>query len=462
MQERNFERQVKQRLEEFDIPPSAPVWQKVEREIRRRKERRRLVLWLLPFLLAGGAFLLWTISGNDNTTVSAVTTSTQPSPNQAVPQNEPVGKGIEKNNITTGNSAKSQENYTATSSEKSKSIPLDQEETGHKADLISKSKSQKTTTARKTSGQQRPVSQQDQLVPGNKDISTEVTEAIAPPIASTETTEAPSHDADSSANVTAKELRKETEKQPATKPAAEPVKSMEKKEEKNKEDKKWKIALHGSAGYAESAESFFPLIGAAETNVVPTSVGFAPNPTPSPLRKGLYGAFGLQFTRPLSNRLSFTTGIQYSYASTQQMVGYKRKRDSLTTRLAAEDEEYTFYNDRTNNFTNSYHYIEVPAGIDVKLFPSLPIELHAGFSLSALISGDALHYDRISNTYYRNNEQLRKTGINWFSGFSYGLMKNKLKLGPHIQYGIQSLNSTDSTNKKHLLMAGLRVKWMLK
>jgi hypothetical protein len=53
-----FEKQVQQKLDELKLVPSGPVWQKVEEQIRKKKDRRRRVLWLplLVLLLTGGVW----------------------------------------------------------------------------------------------------------------------------------------------------------------------------------------------------------------------------------------------------------------------------------------------------------------------------------------------------------------------------------------------------------------------
>ena len=61
MQEQNFEKQVQLKMEELNLTPSAPVWQKVEKEIRKKKDRRRLILWLFLFLLVGGGTATWLV-----------------------------------------------------------------------------------------------------------------------------------------------------------------------------------------------------------------------------------------------------------------------------------------------------------------------------------------------------------------------------------------------------------------
>ena len=60
-----FEKQVKQKMEELDFVPSTPVWNKIEEQIRHKNDRRRLFLLLPLFvlLLAGG--IIWMVYKND-------------------------------------------------------------------------------------------------------------------------------------------------------------------------------------------------------------------------------------------------------------------------------------------------------------------------------------------------------------------------------------------------------------
>ena len=60
MSTNNFEKQVRKKMDELDFMPSGAVWEEVEKKIRKRKERRRLLLWLPLFgLLLGSAFWIY-------------------------------------------------------------------------------------------------------------------------------------------------------------------------------------------------------------------------------------------------------------------------------------------------------------------------------------------------------------------------------------------------------------------
>jgi type VI protein secretion system component VasF len=50
MPEKDFEKQVQEKMEELRLRPGDPVWDKIERTLR--KEKRRRVFFILP-LLAG-------------------------------------------------------------------------------------------------------------------------------------------------------------------------------------------------------------------------------------------------------------------------------------------------------------------------------------------------------------------------------------------------------------------------
>ena len=44
MQEQNFEKQVKQKMEELSLTPSVPVWKKVEEQIRKKKRTKVVIV----------------------------------------------------------------------------------------------------------------------------------------------------------------------------------------------------------------------------------------------------------------------------------------------------------------------------------------------------------------------------------------------------------------------------------
>ncbi len=60
MSKNDFEKQVRKKMDELSFTPSEPVWSEIEKNIRKRKDRRRLLFWLFLGLLLGGGTWIYT------------------------------------------------------------------------------------------------------------------------------------------------------------------------------------------------------------------------------------------------------------------------------------------------------------------------------------------------------------------------------------------------------------------
>ncbi len=59
MHENNFEKQVREKMDQLGFDPADSVWERVDKEINKEKKRRRPLFWLFFFsglALAGGAY----------------------------------------------------------------------------------------------------------------------------------------------------------------------------------------------------------------------------------------------------------------------------------------------------------------------------------------------------------------------------------------------------------------------
>src|SRR5687767_10974347 len=54
MPDHEFEKNVKHRMEELRIPPSHPVWVRLDAELNRKEKRRRKIFWI-PLSLAAAS-----------------------------------------------------------------------------------------------------------------------------------------------------------------------------------------------------------------------------------------------------------------------------------------------------------------------------------------------------------------------------------------------------------------------
>lgn len=455
MQEYNFERQVKETMENFSVPPSTPVWQKIEKEIRQKKERRKVVLWLLPLLFAGGLWLMLSERRSDGNDASATIQSTPASTEQNSPAKAPlapVDPVQTKTTDVTASTNKQPLTYSTTKDTREISREI---VTGKDGSFISSGKS---TNNRQFKRPHANTSDSKNKKPASR--------TTYPAISSLNT---------GITSDTSKIITIEPEAAPDISPAAEITKtppevltidiktdtvavaSAEPKIEPTSRPRKWKIGVQATGGYAQMMKTFFPTTAMPEASVVPTAIGFIPRVGPNEPTPGPAFSAGVMFTNTLSTNMKFTTGLQYNYASTFQQFGEKSvgSWNGVTPQSQSRDSSIVLY--RSGNqfrYTNKYHFAEIPAAVEMRLFSTLPVNLHAGVSLSVLVASNAVSFDGSNDLYYHQKDKLNALGVNVHGGFSYSFAKERLKIGPHLQYDLMPVHI--GSEKRYLLTGGIR------
>ena len=119
----DFERQVQQKMEELDLVPSAPVWEKIESQISDKKDRRRYVLWffLLCLLLGGGVTWL-SLQSDDLKDLSKTESQYEHNENKSsnTTSNPQTSPSIKNQTITDNENPTVKEIQTITQTEKTK------------------------------------------------------------------------------------------------------------------------------------------------------------------------------------------------------------------------------------------------------------------------------------------------------------------------------------------------------
>lgn len=470
MQEQNFEKQVQLKMEELNLTPSAPVWQKVEKEIRKKNDRRRLILWLFLFLLVGGGTTTWLVMDKpakeniatapvkkqDNNAATSITESNQtnqPSaptetitddPGSTLNINEPF---TPNNEVNTNTSSDNITDINKTKGEDRKNINRN----------IPVNRTQKNIEAVST------IDKNDQVVSKPQEELPKPLKEESKPV---ETETEPVVETAKPANEP-----KPTEKQVIP---VEPVKAdtVTTKEEKKKEaevivkkdeseSSKWKLGVTAGVGLSNVYNKIFSQAVVQDYASPSTGSGaFAP-PPPAKLRSGMYYAAGLSLSKELNERWTLITGLQYAMFSTRNSVGQELRRDTVlyqNNETLSLDNYYrnsTFSTTRSD-YTNRYHMIELPVGIAYKPFGRIPLSIGAGISLTQLLFTNALVYNRSAGIYYEDKEVINKTQLHAQANLSYRLWNKKkfsLSAGPFIQTGITPVVKDD---KDRLFAAGLK------
>ena len=111
-----------------------------------------------------------------------------------------------------------------------------------------------------------------------------------------------------------------------------------------------------------------------------------------------------------------------------------------------------------NDYTNRYHFIQLPVGIEYQVLRKLPLQVHGGIAVAHLVNTNALTYDYQTQAYYQNSRAYNATQWHLFSNITYTLWKGKsrkLDVGPYVQYSLTELQKT-SSDKNRLFSTGLR------
>lgn len=582
MSDHEFEKQVQLKMEQFRLRPSNAVWTEVEKNIRRDKRRRRMIMWLpiaLLFLGAGGYFAIKETAGpakhvvshatssstvipsstqNDQPSTSSSTQQTQentlpattPAANTATTPNTPIsntpvntdkvgtdkataadpvatrpviGKttpsvantnskaptavedlpGTTKATIKkiTGNTPAStapktikdnkltKSDYEVPAARSTKNRPGKAKKDNDNNDVVAVDPS--VGNKPPVEEKQLPVQQQDSsiaITTDNKDSAQTVQDVatVDPAI--------PAVDSNSLAQVTAVDsVAKDSAQTIAgVPPVATPEVAQAAKVQKKAGPSNWQFGIQVEGGYSGVTKD--GLFGFLEKNYtqVPdlalpsfnNSLTYTPQ-FPRPVNRPSNITMGLSFSvggfvkRALSNRLSLSAGLQYTYLSTRQVVGSKVNNNRTVNRAPSTSQVVNEYynantyanfnpgNNTTQNYTNRYQFIELPVTLHTQLNRGkrLPIIWDAGFSVSKLLNTNALHYDGLGGVYYQDKALFNKTQWAIATGFNVQLFKHTqhpLTVGPVMRYNITPMLKKEYSTGQHVWAVGLRASVLLK
>lgn len=183
------------------------------------------------------------------------------------------------------------------------------------------------------------------------------------------------------------------------------------------------------------------------------------SPRPSDIKPGLSAGLGLSLRRYMNKTLSLEAGIAYNYYSTSMLVGMQ------DTATAGAFSNYSFASvNRNIDYTNRYHFIEIPLRLQKQLGERSPFSLQTGLSIGRLLGSNALQYDAHRNIYYKDNGAFNKTQLSFSAGMDIRLLRGRpvsFEIGPRLQYGMTNFFKKEWYGSRHLLFAGLEARIFL-
>jgi hypothetical protein len=473
MQEQNFEKQVQKKMEELSFTPSEPVWRKVEEEIRKKKDRKRIFFWIVAslLLLAGG---LWLVNKNRDTPLTTATKEIkQPDINstKSFEKKIPIEKKQNPSSIVNTNDQKPnalqippkgnllQKEQTHKGNEISKRTPLVKYIPITRPDTIKQNFFEKeTSTNISTSNQNIFETKEGSSDNGQKEAQFNDS-SVVKTIIETNKLKEPDNRGQTALVVIDKE-KDSTVIETSVAAGKEMV------------PKKWKLGITagmGKSGIDEGLNLFGGGAMALEANSGQSSP-FVSNAfngpaaaykPPSPQEKSVSFSLGLFVKKQISKRSSFSTGLRYNYYSTQMLVGQSLRQDTTADQNKRINQFYANSGISFSNYSNKFHFISLPMIFDFQIIKSIPLNFHLGLSLQQLISTNALLYSASSRIYYNDKASFNKTHLFSQSGLSYLFPLSKklaVQFGPEVSYSHSRV--VKGSSGQHLFSYGLSTQFI--
>ncbi|MBS1599570.1 MAG: PorT family protein [Bacteroidetes bacterium] len=475
-----FEKRIRQRMEELKFSPSATVWDNLEKEIKKDKSRRRPLIWFSFFLALGvGGFFYFSSNKENNNHKNKIdinTSSKQDAVSNPSAKTQTATANDEKSTLT--EKKNDQQNIkSSTSSVNDQANTIFKQNTNGvaKKDIQQNKKTiykhvdtapEDFATVNKLSKNKKgtgKINQQkndatndiikdeivDDQLAANKDTHNYLNDSAKTNRNELDKVGSVIDQSDSSKQKTVANNKTDTKVD-----KTDPKKDLAKKDKKQNNKKSWEFGLTGGAGVSTIKENLFDnSIPQAAPNAYNRSFSLAAAPAPpmynapSSVKSGFSFSAGVFAQKPLSKRIGLSVGLNYHYATTKiQTTAYGYFASSAVQ----------------HDYINHYHMLELPVMVSYRLNKSkhLPLFLEGGFSLAELISSDAMHYNSVTGTYYQDNNLFNKTQLNAATALMIGFHAGRklyFQVGPQLQYGITNLLTADAGGSQHLFFGGFKI-----
>jgi hypothetical protein len=479
MQDREFEKQVRQKMQELRFAPNSDVWARVQADIRKKKRRRPLIIFLLlAGLIAGSAWVYFGVNWNGVPAHATIDRERGANKEQIIDNkqeinnNQSVNKtqqtqtelNIGKNKTTTSTDNFTDKNITASDNNisKTKQEVMKVQRAGdvNKNDYNQSSKGRRLTPETKTPDNDKESA--PSIVELLQKSTIPHVQKPAPITAKTtpgfvlDSTFANKQVTSDSVNKSDKTSKPEDIKKPIDSLAKKPFGA---KTNSNKK-KTWEFGASAGVGYANAkngisfATSFDNLFSNSPTR---DTFGVSPN-----AKGNIAFNVGGYASKSIGKRLRIKAGLNYEYYSTSMQVGNfvdSSRAVNLSTGNLGVVSNYYRSGDQ-NKYSNRYHFVSVPVSIQwqVNRNAKRSIVWENGISLARLVGTNALQYDPVTRSYYEDKAQQNKT--QWMASsavlFRFATKDNRhMYAGPTVQYGLTNL--TKDSDNKHLRYAGLKM-----
>jgi hypothetical protein len=493
MSDHEFEKQVRQTLDDLRLTPSPSAWQKIESAIRDTRRRRAPLLWL-PLLVIGlgaGGYFLLKDSNPPASKTATITQDQEPSASQIDPpssQRDPSASQTDPSASQTDPSPSQTVPLTSQTTVPNPAGSTSTEAIPSASKPAFRSKDQLAITRhKKVSGEESGSESPRITLPQVEPIIKETVNVIPEEVARTEeiTSGQRPFIKSSDKRVSDKDLKhyftvlapdfpalikplnfphSQIPAANAFSDAVPPVLIQ---------PKKWSFGISAFAGISGLNDgNLFNLNKAFASDMsTPANVAFAPSYTPYKIVPASSYSVGIVVGRELNKRFQIISGLNYVQTNVRYKPGnqaYGRQALNAAPPLTQYVLNYfTLDQHKPDAYKNTYHFVELPVALQTRLTKSrwLPVFWNTGVSYSRLFSSNSKQFDGSTGIYYSNTKWLNKGQFAVSTGFDFVLRprsKYPLWLGPSAKYNLTPLTSETFAEKKNLLSAGINLKLFIR
>jgi hypothetical protein len=483
----DFEKQVRDKMKELDLVPSAPVWERVQEQIRQKKDRKRAIIWLplLGLLLAGGIWWLNDAGNNQIISTSHHTQTNLPSTQKVHSENNIRSKQESENNSPIEQNAATLQNHVERVDQTNTSISI-LPGSGKGSPEIRTSGISSAKIAKRNKINtiiKEPVQLKETKPAENLDHT------IRGIVPFSEQQKLSDNHLTGQENAQLSTIRYQPDKMiqvPNEMEKNNPVRLSEQQTQEIQfkpivknlssgpivniargNDRTWKFGFSGSAGIsgAKYGANLFAGNKIADAVRIVDSVQppFIYNNAASKESKTIQNNFafsaGMIARKSLSNRFVFSAGILYEYLSYNSNVGIRINQPVAVQGTTNGALYYTSYSTKQQEYLNQYHFISIPVTIHYQVLRNAPLSINAGLSVKQLVKTNALEFNHTSQMYFYNRNAFNRTQLFPAIGIEYALLKDKsLIVGPQFESSIVAFEKNGSD--EHLYVGSLKVQWL--
>lgn len=461
-----FENKLNEQLGDFKFSPSDEVWQKLEKDLTKRKKRRTGFIWFFAGLLLVSAGLIIVSRNNEETKLSdTITNNTNHNSKGDLKTVDGNTESPEENHLKTIGPVKKSPMTGVDSTSNVKAYSAKQNLTATVPSLLNPSFKNSASRITVKGKSKEPATDKvnsstpllDNLEP-NPSLSFSPDLAMVDPVPGQKQLQVPAE-----INGIIKIVSPVSSHKPVT---ADSVSQIDAVKTTTTHKRPVTFGFRIEGGRSATPEELFSPQKSADMNSIPNTGSSPVVFYPYEQNPSFGWSFGAWIKKPLSPKVTLQSGLMYHQYRTSTPVGRQGQGTFVTgSGTGSMSYDQYFLQGDSMNYANRYHLLSVPAAFSFLLNKgkSLPFSWYAGIEPGWLVGSNALIKDT-SGILYSDSDFFNRFQVGLETGFSFRLWnksRHPIELGPVFRYMISPVFKNGTNYAGHLSFIGLRADWTL-